>query len=43
MTANKDINRQIALRDIGIQVGRHVAVILGMCLAIVFSGGFAIM
>ena len=32
-----------AFRDISGQVGRHVAIILGMCLVIVFSGGFGIM
>jgi hypothetical protein len=32
-----------AFRDIGRQVGKHVAIIFGMCLVIVFSGGFGIM
>ena len=32
-----------AFRDISRQGGRHVAIILGMCLVIVFAGGFGIM
>ena len=36
-------SKMTAFRDIGRQVGKHVAIILGMCLVIVFSGGFGIM
>lgn len=36
-------SKMTAFRDIGRQIGKHVAIIFGMCLVIVFSGGFGIM
>ena len=36
-------SKMTAFRDIGRQIGRHVAIIIGMCSVIVFFGGFGIM
>ena len=36
-------SKMTAFRDIGKQIGRHVAIIIGMCSVIVFFGGFGIL